>query len=230
MQYGKHALDMLASSQDSLRLGWLEQLFSSAADSDDLEEDVEGLRLQLAVKLIRSVNPGVGGGKVELRFKELQRVRTSMSGLTLENESGAKDPGENKRPIGRNERVTKQDFIKVFHDFCTRPEIYFLLVQFSSNKEFLDTKDLMRFLEAEQGMAQVGNANESRLLIAGNKSGIHKCNLIHSCSACSLQKGLIALPSVGLLAVLLRTTDPLDTSLPWGPQQYPCEVDWMNGS
>ncbi|KAK1880577.1 Inactive phospholipase C-like protein 2 [Dissostichus eleginoides] len=170
MQYGKHALDMLASSQDSLRLGWLEQLFSSAADSDDLEEDVEGLRLQLAVKLIRSVNPGVGGGKVELRFKELQRVRTSMSGLTLENESGAKDPGDNKRPIGRNERVTKQDFIKVFHDFCTRPEIYFLLVQFSSNKEFLDTKDLMRFLEAEQGMAQVSEETSLKLILSHEPS------------------------------------------------------------
>ncbi|KAI4817447.1 hypothetical protein KUCAC02_010848 [Chaenocephalus aceratus] len=170
MQYGKHALDMLASSQDSLRLGWLEQLFSSAADSDDLEEDVEGLRLQLAVKLIRSVNPGVGGGKVELRFKELQRVRTSTSGLTLENESGAKDPGENKRPIGRNERVIKQDFIKVFHDFCTRPEIYFLLVQFSSNKEFLDTKDLMRFLEAEQGMAQVSEETSLKLILSHEPS------------------------------------------------------------
>ncbi|KAJ4928337.1 hypothetical protein JOQ06_016129 [Pogonophryne albipinna] len=169
MQYGKHALDMLASSQDSLRLGWLEQLFSSAVDSDDLEEDVEGLRLQLAVKLIRSVNPGVGGGKVELRFKELQRVRTSMSGLTLD-ESGAKDPGENKRPIGRNERVTKQDFIKVFHDFCTRPEIYFLLVQFSSNKEFLDTKDLMRFLEAEQGMAQVSEETSLKLILSHEPS------------------------------------------------------------
>eukprot|EP00063_Salmo_salar_P059034 XP_014033869.1 PREDICTED: inactive phospholipase C-like protein 2 isoform X2 [Salmo salar] len=51
--------------------------------------------------------------------------------------------------------VTKEEFIEVFHELCTRPEIYFLLVQFSSNKEFLDTKDLMKFLEAEQGVAQV---------------------------------------------------------------------------
>ncbi|XP_063756157.1 inactive phospholipase C-like protein 2 [Eleginops maclovinus] len=164
MQYGKHALDMLSSSQDSLRLDWLEQLFCTAADSDDLEEDEEGIRLQLAIKLIRNVNPGVGSSKVEHRFKELQRVRTSMSGLTLDNESGAKDPSENRRPLGRNERVTKQDFIEVFHDFCTRPEIYFLLVQFSSNKEYLDTKDLMRFLEAEQGMAQVSEETSLKLI------------------------------------------------------------------
>lgn len=164
MQYGKHALDMLASSQDSLRLGWLEKLFSSAADSGRQGDMEEGICLQSAVRLIQSVNPGVGSSKVEHRFKELQRVREKMCGLTLDNESGVKDHGENKRLITRNEQVTKQEFIEVFHDFCTRPEIYFLLVQFSSNKEFLDTKDLMRFLEAEQGMAQVSEETSLKLI------------------------------------------------------------------
>lgn len=164
MQYGKHALDMLASSQDSLRLGWLEKLFSSAADSGGQGDMEEGICLQSAVRLIQSVNPGVGSSKVEHRFKELQRGREKMCGLTLDNESGVKDHGENKRLIARNEQVTKQEFIKVFHDFCTRPEIYFLLVQFSSNKEFLDTKDLMRFLEAEQGMAQVSEETSLKLI------------------------------------------------------------------
>ncbi|XP_078123701.1 inactive phospholipase C-like protein 2 isoform X3 [Sander vitreus] len=170
MQYGKHALDMLASSQDSLRIGWLEQLFSSAAESDGQEDAKEGIRLQLAIKLIQGVNPGVGRGKVEHRFKELQRVRERMCGLTLDSKSGVKDHSENKRLIGRNERVTRQEFIEVFHDFCTRPEIYFLLVQFSSNKEFLDTKDLMRFLEAEQGMAQVSEETSLKLIQAHEPS------------------------------------------------------------
>ncbi|XP_070840913.1 inactive phospholipase C-like protein 2 [Chaetodon trifascialis] len=164
MQYGKHALDMLASSQDSLRVVWLEQLFSSAADSDRQGDVGEGIRLQSAIKLIQSVNPGVSSGKVEHRFKELQRVRERMCGLSLDNGSGVKDHSENKRLIGRNEQVTKQEFIEAFHDFCTRPEIYFLLVQFSSNKEFLDTKDLMRFLEAEQGMAQVSEETSLKLI------------------------------------------------------------------
>ncbi|KAL6099976.1 plcl2 [Pungitius sinensis] len=164
MQYGKHALDMLSSSQDSLRLGWLEQMFLSAADSDGQDDAEEGIRLQLAVKLIQSVNPGVGARKVEHRFKELQRVREKMCGLTLDNEPGVKDHVESKRLVGRNERVTRQQFIEVFHDFCTRPEIYFLLVQFSSNKEFLDTQDLMRFLEAEQGMTQVSEEASLKLI------------------------------------------------------------------
>lgn len=157
MQYGKHALDMLASSQDSLRLGWLEKMFSCAANSDRQEDVEEGIHLQSAIKLIQSVNPGVTSGKLEQRFKELQRVRGRMCGVTADNGSGVKDHSETKKLTGRNEQVTKQEFIEVFHDFCTRPEIYFLMVQFSSNKEFLDTQDLMRFLEAEQGMAQVGN-------------------------------------------------------------------------
>ncbi|XP_023142871.2 inactive phospholipase C-like protein 2 [Amphiprion ocellaris] len=164
MQYGKHALDMLASSQDSLRLGWLEQLFSSAADSDRQDDIKEGIRLQSAIKLIQSVNPGVSSGKVEHRFKELQRVRERMCGLTIDNGSGFKDHSENKKLTGRNNRVTKQEFIEAFHDFCTRPEIYFLLVQFSSNKEFLDTKDLMRFIEAEQGMTQVSEETSMKLI------------------------------------------------------------------
>ncbi|AWP21838.1 putative inactive phospholipase C-like protein 2 [Scophthalmus maximus] len=164
MQYGKHALDMLASSQDSLRLCWLEQLFSSAADSDGQEGVEEGIRLQSAVRLIQGVNPGVGRGKVERRFKELQRVRERMCGLTIDNGSGVKDHIETKGPLGTNERVTKQEFFEVFHDFCTRPEIYFLLVQFSSNKEFLDTKDLMRFLEAEQGMTHVSEDTSLKLI------------------------------------------------------------------
>ncbi|KAI3358461.1 hypothetical protein L3Q82_014896, partial [Scortum barcoo] len=164
MQYGKHALDMLASSQDSLRLIWLEQLFSSAADSDRQEDIEEGIRLQSAIRMILNVNPGVSSTKVEHRFKELQRVREKMCGLSLDNGSGVRDHSDNKSQTGRNERVTKQEFIEVFHDFCTRPEIYFLLVQFSSNKEFLDTKDLMRFLEAEQGMAQVSEETSLKLI------------------------------------------------------------------
>uniref|UniRef100_A0A3Q3KMC5 Phosphoinositide phospholipase C n=1 Tax=Monopterus albus TaxID=43700 RepID=A0A3Q3KMC5_MONAL len=75
-----------------------------------------------------SVNPGVSSGKVEHRFKELQRVREKVCGLMLDNSSGVKDHSENKRLIGRNEQVTKQEFIEVFHAICTRPEIYFLLV------------------------------------------------------------------------------------------------------
>ncbi|XP_051577057.1 inactive phospholipase C-like protein 2 [Myxocyprinus asiaticus] len=127
ISYGKHTLNMIQSSQDSMRASWLGDLFDEA--------DVIGgkcISLCSAIQLIKKLSPGVKNVKIELKFKELHKA---------------------KDKTGCN--VTKEKFIEVFHDLCTRPEIYFLLVQFSSNKEFLDTKDLMIFLEAEQGMAKV---------------------------------------------------------------------------
>ncbi|XP_044305306.1 inactive phospholipase C-like protein 2 [Varanus komodoensis] len=127
ISYGKHTLDMLESSQDKMRTSWVSEMFS--------ETDIDNLgRISLcrAVQFIKKLNPGLKTSKIELKFKELHRSKEK--------------PGT---------EITKEDFIEVFHELCTRPEIYFLFVQFSSNKEFLDTKDLMMFLEAEQGMAHV---------------------------------------------------------------------------
>ncbi|XP_061443396.1 inactive phospholipase C-like protein 2 isoform X2 [Rhineura floridana] len=127
ISYGKHTLDMLESSQDKMRTSWVSQMFN--------ETDIDNLgRISMcrAVQFIKNLNPGLKTSKIELKFKELHRTKDK--------------PGT---------EITKEEFIEVFHELCTRPEIYFLLVQFSSNKEFLDTKDLMMFLEAEQGMAHV---------------------------------------------------------------------------
>ncbi|XP_041102330.1 inactive phospholipase C-like protein 2 isoform X1 [Polyodon spathula] len=124
ISYGKQTLDMIESSQNSMRTSWLSDLFS--------ETDVNGaeqIALGTAVQLIKTLNLGLKNVKIELKFKEFHKAKDNI--------------------------VTKEEFIEVFHELCTRPEIYFLLVQFSSNKEFLDVKDLMMFLEAEQGMAQV---------------------------------------------------------------------------
>ncbi|XP_048008133.1 inactive phospholipase C-like protein 2 isoform X1 [Megalobrama amblycephala] len=127
ISYGKHTLNMIQSCQDNMRASWLGDLFDEA--------DIIGgkcISLCSAVQLIKKLSPGVKNVKIELKFKELHKAKDKTGS-----------------------DVTKEEFIEVFHDLCTRPEIYFLLVQFSSNKEFLDTKDLMIFLEAEQGMAKV---------------------------------------------------------------------------
>ncbi|XP_075443018.1 inactive phospholipase C-like protein 2 isoform X2 [Ascaphus truei] len=127
ISYGKHTLDMIESFQDNMRASWLSQMFREVD-----EENVGRIPLCRAVQFIKTLNPGLKNLKIELKFKELQKSKDKIS-----------------------TDVTKDEFIEVFHELCTRPEIYFLLVQFSSNKEFLDTKDLMMFLEAEQGMAHV---------------------------------------------------------------------------
>ncbi|KAI4881856.1 hypothetical protein NFI96_000507 [Prochilodus magdalenae] len=127
ISYGKLTLNMIESSQNNMRSSWLGVLFDQADVSGN-----KSISLCAAVQLIKKLNPGLKNIKIELKLKELHKANDK---------------------IGCS--VTKDEFIEVYHDLCTRPEIYFLLVQFSSNKEFLDTKDLMIFLEAEQGMAQV---------------------------------------------------------------------------
>ncbi|XP_067867921.1 inactive phospholipase C-like protein 2 isoform X1 [Heterodontus francisci] len=127
ISYGKHTLDMIESSHNNMRVSWLSSVFA-AADT----KDVGHISFNRAVQLVKNLNSGLKNTKIELKFKELHKA---------------------KEKVGTD--VIKEELIEVYHELCTRPEIYFLLVQFSSNKEFLDSKDLMMFLEAEQGMPHV---------------------------------------------------------------------------
>ncbi|KAM9806903.1 inactive phospholipase C-like protein 2 [Syngnathus typhle] len=136
ISYGKHTLNMIESTQNNMRSSWLGELFSEA-----LGDNSQQISICAAVQLVKKLNPGLKNVKIELKFKELHKVKDKAGS-----------------------QVTRDEFIEVFHDLCTRPEIYFLFVQFSSNKEFLDTKDLMIFLEAEQGTAQVSEDTSAEVI------------------------------------------------------------------
>ncbi|KAI8780501.1 inactive phospholipase C protein 2, partial [Biomphalaria glabrata] len=60
---------------------------------------------------------------------------------------------EIKRADGKRGRLSSEEFISLFKEISTRPEIYFLLVRYSSNADFMSTEDLLLFLEAEQGVS-----------------------------------------------------------------------------
>lgn len=137
ISYGKHSLNMIESTQNNMRLSWLSELFDKVDGSNSKQ-----INICAAVQLIKELNPGLKNVKTELKFKELLKA---------------------KDRVGSD--ITRDEFIEVYHDLCTRPEIYFLFVQFSSNKEFLDTKDLMIFLEAEQGMAQVSEDTSLEVIL-----------------------------------------------------------------
>uniref|UniRef100_UPI00398F314F inactive phospholipase C-like protein 1 n=1 Tax=Pristiophorus japonicus TaxID=55135 RepID=UPI00398F314F len=122
--HSKQALDLTEGNQNTLRTMWLHSVFEEA--------DVDGNGIMLedtAVKLIKQLNRGLKESKIRVKFREIQKHKGKLT-----------------------TRVTKEEFYDVYYDLCTRPEIYFLLVQISSNKEYLDAKDLMFFLETEQGM------------------------------------------------------------------------------
>ena len=49
--------------------------------------------------------------------------------------------------------MTREEFQEAFCELCTRPDVYFLLVQLSKDRECLDVQDLRLFLETEQGLS-----------------------------------------------------------------------------
>lgn len=51
--------------------------------------------------------------------------------------------------------MTCEEFQDAYCELCTRPDVYFLLVQLSKDRECLDPQDLRLFLETEQGLSLV---------------------------------------------------------------------------
>lgn len=68
--------------------------------------------------------------QVRLRFKEIQRSKEKLTS-----------------------HVTREEFQDAYCELCTRPDVYFLLVQLSKDRECLDPQDLRLFLETEQGLS-----------------------------------------------------------------------------
>ncbi|CAJ0929674.1 unnamed protein product [Ranitomeya imitator] len=127
VSHSKQSLDLVEGGQNTPRFTWLKSIFDAA--------DVDGNGIMLedtAVELIKQLSPAIKETKVRLKFKEIQKSKEKLT-----------------------TRVTKEEFCEAFSELCTRPEVYFLLVQISKNKEYLDANDLLLFLESEQGMTQV---------------------------------------------------------------------------
>ncbi|TMS15031.1 Inactive phospholipase C-like protein 2 [Larimichthys crocea] len=122
VSYGRHTVDMAEPSQPSLRTSWIGSVFDLA----DMEKEGH-IDLFRATQIIKGLNPGMKESRIELKFKELQKAKDQYG-----------------------EAINMDTFVEAYCELCTRPEIFFLLVQFSSNKEYLDSKDLMLFVEVEQ--------------------------------------------------------------------------------
>ncbi|XP_061702461.1 inactive phospholipase C-like protein 2 [Syngnathoides biaculeatus] len=127
VSYGRHSVGMLEPSQPSVRTSWISSVFELA----DMEKDGH-IDLFRATQIIKGLNPGMKEAMIELKFKELQKAKDQYG-----------------------EAINMDTFVEAYCELCTRPEIFFLLMQFSSNKEYLDCKDLMLFVEVEQGVEGV---------------------------------------------------------------------------
>ncbi|KAL4657778.1 inactive phospholipase C-like protein 2 [Arapaima gigas] len=127
VSYGRHAVGVIEPSQPSLRTSWISSVFDLA----DIEKEGQ-IDVFRATQIIKGLNPGMKASRIELKFKELQKAKDQYGG-----------------------KINVDVFTEAYCELCTRPEIFFLLMQFSSNKEYLDYKDLMLFVEVEQGVEGV---------------------------------------------------------------------------
>uniref|UniRef100_A0A8C4IT75 Phosphoinositide phospholipase C n=1 Tax=Dicentrarchus labrax TaxID=13489 RepID=A0A8C4IT75_DICLA len=110
-----------------MRSEWL------AAEIAQVDEDGYGIVSEdVAVATICKLCPGIKEAKVRLRFKEIQRSKEKLTS-----------------------HVTREEFQEAYCELCTRPDVYFLLVQLSKDRECLDPQDLRLFLETEQGLSLV---------------------------------------------------------------------------
>ncbi|XP_041931642.1 LOW QUALITY PROTEIN: inactive phospholipase C-like protein 2 [Alosa sapidissima] len=133
--------------RDDLQLSWLSKEFSEmVAGGGRPEKDGDWLSVSEATDLIEKLSPGVRSSHVQTRLRELLRGDGHSA-------TPPHTPPHTPPPHASSSHVSLQHFTQAFHDVSTRPEIYFLLVQFSASKDFLDTRDVMRFLETEQGVA-----------------------------------------------------------------------------
>uniref|UniRef100_A0A3P8UW56 Phosphoinositide phospholipase C n=1 Tax=Cynoglossus semilaevis TaxID=244447 RepID=A0A3P8UW56_CYNSE len=108
-----------------IRCEWLTTEFAL------VDEDGHGIVTEdVAVSTICKLCPGTREAKVRLRFKEIQRSKEKLTS-----------------------HVTLEEFQEAYCELCTRPDVYFLLVQLSKDRECLDPQDLRLFLETEQGLS-----------------------------------------------------------------------------
>lgn len=127
VSFGRHMVGVVEPTQTSVRTSWIGSVFELA----DIEREGQ-IDLFRATQIIKGLNPGMRESRIELKFKELQKAKDSYG-----------------------EGIDADLFVEAYCELCTRSEIFFLLVQFSSNKEYLDFKDLMLFVEVEQGVERV---------------------------------------------------------------------------
>uniref|UniRef100_A0A1A7XCD9 Phosphoinositide phospholipase C n=1 Tax=Iconisemion striatum TaxID=60296 RepID=A0A1A7XCD9_9TELE len=110
---------------NKMRMEWL------AAEFSQVDEDGYGIVSEdVAVTTVCKLCPGIKEAKVRLRFKEIQSSKEKLTS-----------------------HVTREEFQEAFCELCTRPDVYFLLVQLSQDRECLDPQDLRLFLETEQGLS-----------------------------------------------------------------------------
>ncbi|PAV87282.1 hypothetical protein WR25_01393 [Diploscapter pachys] len=111
----------------NLRERWLENVF------DETDSESAGfIGEAAALRAIRHINSRLAIQRIKAKIKEAVN---------------SEDPE-------KRGKLFKDDFVELYKEIGTRPEVYFLMVRYA-NKDYLSSQDLRLFLETEQGMTAV---------------------------------------------------------------------------
>ncbi|XP_063585397.1 inactive phospholipase C-like protein 2 [Penaeus indicus] len=116
--------DVMVERQ-TLRETWLREMFQKAS-----KNSTGFIDQSTCIKLIKRLDSHVTLVRVKQKLQEFDMAKTD----------------------GCRGRIDSQEFIDMFKEIATRPEIYFLLIRYA-NKDYLTLEDLHLFLEGEQGLA-----------------------------------------------------------------------------
>ena len=112
---------------------WLCEMFKSAdINSDGFMDEDE------SVELIKTLSDGVRDNVIKTKLHEYLRNKKQEEG----------SDELNVPTVG----LTQTEFVELFKDVATRPEVYFILVRYASHEDAMSIDDLRSFLEIEQGL------------------------------------------------------------------------------
>uniref|UniRef100_A0A0N4ZEL7 Phosphoinositide phospholipase C n=1 Tax=Parastrongyloides trichosuri TaxID=131310 RepID=A0A0N4ZEL7_PARTI len=115
--------------RSTLRERWLQSVFMKAD-----ENNIGFLTEKVTIKYIRMLNDKIAVPRIKQKLKEVI--------VSQDDEFRG--------------RISCSEFVDIYKDLATRPEIYFLMVRYA-NKDYLTVEDLQLFLETEQGVTEATN-------------------------------------------------------------------------
>lgn len=92
----------VVDDRQQMRDEWLQEVFDTNAEEGYLDADV-------VMRIVQDLNSSLPDGKVKLKLKEYLNKKNGSSGG----------------------RIGSKEFVNLFKEISTRPEIYFLLVRYS---------------------------------------------------------------------------------------------------
>ncbi|XP_071543528.1 inactive phospholipase C-like protein 1 isoform X2 [Panulirus ornatus] len=147
------SLDLIAHSPEeaSIWVTGLNALIGASKAAPDAVEDRQTLRETWLKEMFEKASKNSSGGFIDQTtcIKLIKRLDSQVAMDRVRQKLQEFDMGKTD---GCRGRIDSQEFIDMFKEIATRPEIYFLLIRYA-NKDYLTLEDFHLFLEGEQGLA-----------------------------------------------------------------------------